>query len=194
MSSHSKPSYPVNLILKDRPCLLVGGGNIAVRKIQALVAAGAAVTVVAPEIRDEIRALPVRLFERRYQRGEVASYRLAVTCTDDPAVNAQVFADGEAAGVWVNSADDPTNCAFTLPAVAWQGDLSVAISTAGRSPAMATWLRRRFQQEFDATYIDLMDLLAEVRTEARSRFGTSEIIGWQEALDAGVYDLSLIHI
>lgn len=114
---------------------------------------------------------------------------LAITCTDDPAVNAQVHADGEAAGIWVNSADDPVHCAFTLPSVTRQGDLTVSVSTAGRSPALAMWLRQRFETEFDERYSRLLDLLAEVRAEARATFGTSEIRGWIEALDDGVFDL-----
>ncbi len=79
---------------------MVGGGEAAHRKVGGLLEAGAAVTVVAPLITDEIRALPVRIFERDYQRGEVASYRLAFTCTTDTEVNAQVHRDADAAGVW----------------------------------------------------------------------------------------------
>lgn len=183
------PSYPVNLLVQSRPCLVVGGGNVAIRKVQGLLLAGAAVTVVAPEIRDELRELNIRTFERPYQSEEAANYRLVITCTDNASVNAQVFRDAESAGVWVNSADDPVNCAFTLPAVAWQGDLSVAISTAGKSPALAMWLRRRFEQEFDHSYRELLDLLVDVRAEARSHFGTSEVAGWQEAMDSGLLEL-----
>jgi len=177
------PSYPVNLVVRDRSCLVVGGGMVARRKIAGLVDAGAVVTVVAPTVLPEIVAMGVRVHERPYQRGEVASYRLAITCTDSAEVNAQVYADAEAAGIWVNSADDPENCAFTLPAVARQGPLSIAISTTGKSPALATWLRRHFERELQTGYADLLDLLVHVRAEARRRFGTSEIPGWQEALD-----------
>ena len=180
----------MNLVVRDKPCLVVGGGKVAIRKVGGLLRSGAAVTVVAPWVHPEILKLEsVRVFERPYQRGEVASYRLAITCTDDAAVNAQVFRDAEAAGVWSNSADDPVNCAFTLPAVAWQGDLSVAVSTAGKSPALASWLRRRFEAEFDDRYAELLDLLVEVRAEARSHVGTSEIPGWNEAMDSGLFDV-----
>ena len=178
------PSYPVNLIVRDQPCLVVGGGNVAIRKIDGLRRSGALVTVVAPEIRPEILSLSgIVAKPRAYQRGDVAGKRLVITCTDNPEVNAQVFHDAEVAGVWANSADDPLNCAFTLPAVAWQGDLSIAISTAGKSPALASWLRRRFESELDQGYAQLLDLLADVRAEARHYFGTSEISGWISALD-----------
>lgn len=183
-------TYPVHLRLAGQRVLVVGGGNVAINKISGLRRADAAITVVAPHIRPEIRELEdVLCIERAYARGEVASYRMAITCTDDSAVNAQVFADGEAAGVWVNSADDPENCRFILPSVARQGDLAITVSTAGRSPALATWLRRRFEREFDESYDELLDVLAEVRAEARSTLGTSEVRGWTEALDDGVHYL-----
>lgn len=183
-------TYPVHLRLAGQRVLVVGGGNVAINKIAGLRRASAAVTVVAPEIREEIRTLDdVLCIDRPYARGEVASYRMAITCTDDREVNAQVFADGEAAGVWVNSADDPENCRFILPAVARQGDLAITISTAGRSPALATWMRRRFEKELDETYDDLVDVLATIRAEAREQLGTSEVRGWTEALDDGAYAL-----
>ena len=131
----------------------------------------------------------MRWFQRKYQRGEVASYRLGITATDDPAVNRQVAVDGDTAGVFVNSADDPDNCSFTLPAVARHGDLQVAISTNGRSPGLARWLRRRYERELSGGYDQLLDLLAETRVEARAAFGTSEVDGWDDALDADLLGL-----
>jgi precorrin-2 dehydrogenase/sirohydrochlorin ferrochelatase len=185
----SRP-YAVNLDLTGRPVLVVGGGPVAARKVRGLLSAGAAVTVVAPEAVIEIADDPdVRWFRRRYQRGEVASYRLGITATDDPDVNALVASDGDAAGIFVNSADDPANCSFTLPAVARQGDLQVAISTGGRSPGLARWLRRRYERELSAGYDQLLDLLAETRAEAREVLGTSEIDGWDDALDADLLGL-----
>lgn len=182
-------TYPVHLIVRDRPCLVVGGGNVAVRKIDGLLAAGAHVTVIAPRIHPVIAELPVDLVRRPYRAGEVAGHRLVIACTSDPAVNLQVHDDGEAAGVWVNSADDPDNCSWILPSVVRRGDLTITASTNGRSPAMASWLRHRFEAEIDERYTDLLDLLAEVRAETRAHFGTSEVAGWGTALDAGVFEL-----
>lgn len=183
-------AYAVNLDLTGRPVLVVGGGPVAARKIAGLLRAGAIVTAVAPEAVGEIADDPdVRWFARPYQRGEIASYRLGITATDDPEVNAQVAADADTAGVFVNSADDPENCSFTLPAVARHGDLQVAISTNGRSPGLARWLRRRYERELSGGYDQLLDLLAETRAEARAAFGTSEISGWDDALDADLLGL-----
>lgn len=183
-------SYAVNLDLTGRPVLVVGAGRVAARKVAGLLRAGASVTVVAPEAVPEIADDPdVRWFRRDYQRGEVASYRLAITATDDADVNAQVASDADTAGVFVNSADDPDNCSFTLPAIARRGDVQIAISTNGRSPALSRWLRTRYERELSAGYDQLLDVLAEVRAEVRAIRGTSEIPGWDDALDADLLGL-----
>ena len=200
---HERPhQYPINLELAGRRVLVVGGGNVGRHKIGAMLGAGAEVTVVATEINDEIKAratvlstsdLPgsLTLIERPYETGDIDGHWLVLTCTNDRAVNHLVFVDAEAAGVWSNSADDPDNCAWTLPSVVRQGDLQLTASTRGRSPAMSMWLRRRFEQEFDERYAAVLDVLAEVRAEARSTFGTSEIKGWIDGLESGAADLAL---
>ena len=159
------PQYPVNLVLRDRRCLVVGGGAVAVGKVRGLLAGGATdVHVVAPLIAPELLGLDgVTTEARPYRRGEVAGYRLVVTATDDPEVNAAVFRDGEAAGTWVNSADDPANCSFTLPAVVRKGPIMVTAATGGHSPALATWLRRHVEGQLDDAWVDLAVLLAERR-------------------------------
>ena len=189
MSSSPAP-YPVNLCLSGLRVLVVGGGPVAARKVEALLRAGAAVTVVAPAAVDAIAGRPEVAWRRRaYRPDESRSYRLVVTATNDPAVNAQVASDCEAANVFVNSADDPANCTFTLPSVARRGDLQVAVSTAGRSPALARWLRKRIEREIDSGYADLLELLAETRQEAKAAFKTSEVPGWEAALDSGLLEL-----
>ena len=189
MSSAPVP-YPVNLRLTGQPVLVVGGGPIAARKVEALLRAGACVTVMAPAAVDEIVEHPDVVWQQRtYRTPEAGSYRLVVTATNDPEVNAQVARDCEAANVFVNSADDPANCTFTLPSVARRDDVQVAVSTNGRSPALARWLRRRIELEIDSGYVILLGLLAEARAEAWAYFGSSEIAGWEAALDDGLLDL-----
>ena len=185
------PTYPVNLLLAGRSVLVVGGGRVAVHKVAGLRRAEAEITVVAPRIDPALADDPALTCHRRpYVEGEVAGYRLAIACTDDPAVNARVAADGEATGVWVNSADDPANCAFYLPAVARRPPLQIAVSTGGASPALASWLRRRLEAEIDdGRYVALADLLAETRAELRADTGTSEHGGWATALDDGLAEL-----
>jgi precorrin-2 dehydrogenase/sirohydrochlorin ferrochelatase len=182
-------SYPVNLELTGQRVLVVGGGQVAARKVAGLLRAGAVVTVVAPDAVTELADDPdVRWHQREYRRGEAASYRLVFTATDDAAVNAQVARDCRAANVFVNSADDPANCTFTLPAVVHRGHLQLAVSTNGRSPAFSAWVRARLESEYTDAHARLLDLLGEVRDEARRRLGTSELPGWAEVLDDDLVD------
>lgn len=188
-NSLSNP-YPVNLRLEGQPCLVVGAGNVAVGKIAGLLQASADVTVVAPEAHPSLANDPRFSWHRRpYRVGEVLGYRVVITCTDDPAVNAQVYDDGERLGVLVNSADDVANCRFTLPSTFNRGDVQVTVSTAGRSPALSAWLRRRVEAEIGPEYRDLLELLAGVRDEIRSSGGSSEVPGWKAALEDGLLDM-----
>ena len=185
------PQYPVNLVLRGRRCLVVGGGAVATGKVRGLLAGGAtSVHVVAPAIAPELLDLEgVTTEARPYRRGEVAGYRLVVTATDDPEVNAAVFADGEAAGTWVNSADDPANCSFTLPAVVRRGPIMVTAATGGHSPALATWLRRHVEGQLDDAWVDLAVLLAERRGELRAEGVPTEGLSWQDVLDSGMLEI-----
>lgn len=182
--------YPVNLRLAGRRCLVVGGGTVAAQKVRGLVESGAVVHVVAPTIDARIREIPgVTVDERPYRAGEVEAYRLAIAATDDPAVDQAVYADGERLGVWVNSADDPSSCAFTLPARLRRGRLLVTFSTGGASPAMASWLRRRFEEEMGPEYEVLLGMLTEAREQIRAEGHPTEGLDWQRALDSGMLDL-----
>jgi precorrin-2 dehydrogenase/sirohydrochlorin ferrochelatase len=183
------PQYPVNLIVEGRRCLVVGGGAVAAKKAAALVACGAEVHVVAEQVGPEVRALGVTWEERSYARGEVSDYRFVVAATDSPPTNAAVYDDGEAAGVWVNSADDPDHCSATLPAVVRRGPLMITVSTGGRSPAMASWLKERLATEIGPEYEVLVDLLAAEREAVRADGRSSEGLNWQKALDSDMLEL-----
>jgi precorrin-2 dehydrogenase/sirohydrochlorin ferrochelatase len=182
--------YPVNLVLDGRPCLVVGGGQIALRKVQGLVACGGRVTVVAPRIVDELRILDgVTCEERAWRPEDMDGMWLVIAATDDPAVNRAVYEAGERAGIWVNGADDPANCSFTLPSVVRRGDLQVTVSTGGRSPALSTWLRRRLEGEIGPEYAVLLDLLAGEREGLKAAGRSTEGLDWQSALDSDMLGL-----
>jgi precorrin-2 dehydrogenase / sirohydrochlorin ferrochelatase len=188
------PQYPVNLVLRGRSVLVVGGGPVATQKVEGLLDGGAdTVLVVAPEVTAALAALEadglVRVERRPYASPEAADHRLVVTATSDPAVNHQVFVDADAAGVWVNSADDPANCTFTLPARVRRGSILVTVATGGHSPALATWLRRRFEAEFGPEYDELLELLSSERESIKAQGRSTEGLKWQEALDLGLLDL-----
>jgi siroheme synthase-like protein len=185
--------YPVNLIVRGRRCVVVGAGRIAARKIDALLTAGADVHVVAPKIGDDVAAWRdagrVTVDEREFESGDLDGAWLATTATDEPEVNRAVFEAGEARRVWVNSADDPDNCSFTLMSVVRRGDVVMTIGTGGRSPALAAWLKERTQAALGPEYETLVTLLAEAREELRASGRSTEDADWNRALDSGMLDL-----
>jgi len=184
-----QPLYPVNLVLTGRPCLVVGGGRVALTKVRGLTDARARVTVVAPEVVPEVAALADVVELRPYRAGEAAGYRFVIAATGDPQVNQQVYDDGEAAGVWVNSADDPQRCSAILPARVRQGRLTLTVSTGGLSPAVAAWVRERLAREYGPEYDQLVGLLSEAREEVRAQGLGTEHLDWKQALDSGILEL-----
>jgi precorrin-2 dehydrogenase / sirohydrochlorin ferrochelatase len=182
--------YPVNLVLDGRRCLVVGGGKVALRKVEGLLACGGRVTVVALSVDPGLRALDgLTIEERPWRPEDLEGMWLVIAATDDPAVNRAVYDAGQRAGVWVNGADDPANCSFTLPSVVRRGDLQVTVSTGGRSPALATWLRRRLEGAIGPEYAVLLDLLATERDGLKAAGVSTEGLDWRSALDSDMLDL-----
>lgn len=178
------PLFPVGLVVAGRPCLVVGGGRVAARKVDGLLACGARVTVIAPEIDDAIAARPeVTILRRGYRRGDVRGFRLAIAATGNAEVSAAVFDDGEAAGVWVNAADDPPNCSFTLPAILRRGPVTVAVATGGHSPALAAWLRDRLAAELDEGVGDLALELSSRRDAMHAAGAATEGVDWNPVIE-----------
>jgi siroheme synthase-like protein len=178
--------YPVSLDLAQRPCLVVGAGPVAARKARGLLACGARVSVIAPDIGEEMRALSSSLADlapRPYRSGDVAGFRLVITATGDPAVDGAVAAEADAAGVWVNSADDPVHCSFILPAVHRDGAVTIAVSTGGLSPALASWLRNQLAASAGSGLDTLARLLSEARQRLRDGGRSSESVDWAALLD-----------
>jgi siroheme synthase-like protein len=185
--------YPANLLLGGRRCVVVGAGRIAARKIEALLDAGGAVHVVAPELGDEVRAWladgRLTADERGFEPTDLDGVWLATAATSEPAVNRAVFEAGEERRVWVNAADDPEHCSFTLMSVVRQGDLVVTVGTGGRSPALATYLKDHVATEMGPEWATLLDLLSEAREAARAGGTSTETLDWRRALDSGMLDL-----
>ncbi|MDP9020389.1 MAG: bifunctional precorrin-2 dehydrogenase/sirohydrochlorin ferrochelatase [Actinomycetota bacterium] len=182
--------YPVFLTVSGRRCLVVGGGAVALRRAEGLVAAGASVRVVAPRVLQLLRELhDVTVEERPYRRGEAAGHWLVVAATDDPAVNRAVADDGEAAGVWVNRVDDAAAGSFTVPAVARRGPVTVAVTTGGRSPSLAAWLGRHVEHELGPEHLTLLELVSERRQTKGVEGAGPDAGSWQELLDSGMLEL-----
>jgi siroheme synthase-like protein len=180
MSAH----FPVNLVLRGRACLVVGAGRIALRKTEQLLVAGADVTVVAPQVVDDFDDLPVRVVRREFAHEDLDGQRLVITATGRRDVDQAIYDECERRGIWINSADDPQRCSFTLPATIRRGDLLVTFSTAGSSPALSSWLRRRFEgligQNFEAVVADL----AAERERVHARGESTEDLDWQPFIEA----------
>ena len=185
--------YPANFIVAGRRCVVVGAGRIAQRKIEGLLAAGADIEVVAPEAVDGVQAMvaagTVRWSARTFAPSDLDDAWLAVAATSTPEVNHAVFEAGEARRVWVNAADDPANCSFSLMSVVRRGDIVVTIGTNGRSPALATFLRDHVATEMGPEYETLLEVLSEAREAIRTDGRSSEDADWRRAFDSGILDL-----
>ena len=182
----SPTCYPIALVLEGKTCLVVGGGEIADGKLDALLLAGAMVTVVSPEVRPRIAALAaagqITLHQRPYQTSDLDGVYVAIAATDERPINARVVTEARAAGILTQAVDDIPYCDFFAVAVVRRGDLQLGISTNGRSPAFARWMRERLDTELPAAYGDLLAVLGDVRETIKSRGPIPGYEHWQAAI------------
>ena len=185
--------YPIYLNMHGRRCLVIGGGVVAERKIAGLLEVGAKPTVISPAITDVIarwaKDHSIELIARRYQSSDLTEHEIAFVATDDGEVNAQVHSDGRRLGVWVNAADDPAHCDFILPSVLRRGDLTVAVSSGGTSPALSRTIREELELYFTEEYELLVRLAAEARAELQARGLSMPFETWRRALSGDVRQL-----
>jgi precorrin-2 dehydrogenase/sirohydrochlorin ferrochelatase len=167
------PLFPIFLKLTGRPCIVIGAGNLAESKIDSLLTAEARVTVIAPTASPRIVAMfesgEIVLHQREYAPGDLAGNFLVVAATNNPAVNRAVFAEAEAAGILINAVDDPPFCDFYFPSVVRRGDLQIAISTAGASPALAQRLRKQIDELLPLDTGEWLAELGNLRREVLQR-------------------------
>jgi precorrin-2 dehydrogenase/sirohydrochlorin ferrochelatase len=167
--------YPINLSLSGHEVLVVGGGEVACRKAESLVACGAHVKVVSPEFCPELTHLEgVRLIQRRFEEHDVAGMTLVFAATSDPEVNRLVARTARRRRVWVNVVDTPAECDFIVPASVTRGDLLISISTGSASPALASRLRQQLEELFPQLYADYVALLGDLRSEVLRRVASPE--------------------
>jgi precorrin-2 dehydrogenase / sirohydrochlorin ferrochelatase len=181
--------FPIYLEMTGRRCLVVGGGTVAERKIASLLEVAAEVTVISPDVTETIAGWAknnsIQLKARRYRPGDLADFELVFVATDDGELNAQVYEEGKSRAVWVNAADDPAHCDFILPSVLRRGELTVAVSSGGNSPALARTIREELELHFTAEYAMLTELAGNVRDELRRRSITVPFEIWRKALSGG---------
>lgn len=175
--------FPVNLNLAGRAVLVVGGGRIALRKTSQLLVAGASVTVVAPEILEDFDTLGLDLVRRPFRDSDLDGKRLVVTATGVRSVDQAVFEGAEQRGIWVNSADDPERCTFTLPAVVRRGSLLITTSTAGASPALSSYLRNQLDRCIGAGWAGVAEDLSSRRELVHQQGISTESIDWAPIIE-----------
>jgi siroheme synthase-like protein len=175
------------LNIEGKKCVVVGGGEVAERKVNALLECGASTTVISPHISEGLRQLTekavIQVFLRDYQYGDLEGARIAIAATDDPVVNANVAQEGQERGVLTNVVDYPQYSEFFVPSLLRQGDVSIAISTGGKSPALSRKIRTKLEQSFTPEYASLALLLSDVRHNLRKRGAQIGSDTWQECLD-----------
>ncbi len=159
--------YPVNLDINGRRCLIIGGGEVAARKIGPLVSCGAKVTVVSPKVVPVIEKLAdggkIIWHDRAYRKGEIDDAFLVFAATDNREVQRAVLAEAAEKGILINSADDPAASSFHVPARVRRGNFLLTVSTGGGSPALAAKLRKELEAEYGKEYQQLVELLAHIR-------------------------------
>jgi siroheme synthase-like protein len=170
---------PISVSVKNKKCLVVGGGTVALRKLETLVDYDTAITVVAPEVHPQIEVLAkektITLEKREYRSPEAAAYGLVISATDDSAVNQKVFEDGQSSGALVNVVDDPAHCDFIFPAVLRRDCLTAAISTDGKAPFMSGHLRGILEELFPRHWDRLVRLAVTYRTMVREKWGDDSV-------------------
>ena len=158
---------PIFLDVSGKPCLVVGGGEVAERKVRALLAAGAEVTIVSPGLGEALEAIArrgeVHHLARRWRRGEMAGFALVYAATGDASLHREIAAEAGELGIPINVADTPELCSFIAPAVIRRGDLQIAISTSGASPALAARIRRELEPRLGLEYVRLLEVMRAAR-------------------------------
>ena len=179
--------YPVSLNIRGRKCVVVGGGQVALRKVRVLLKHGADVSVISPDLCPELVSLAerreIRVLTREYRAGDLKGAFIAIVATNNSEVNQQVVSEARRQAVLVNVVDDAENSEFIVPSLLRRGEVTIAISTSGKSPALARKIRTRLEKEFGDEYAQLARLIGKVRAEAAGLNIKVDGDGWQEAID-----------
>ena len=188
--------YPITLVdLANMACVVVGGGEVAARKVAALREAGARPVVISPALCEPLRRLvdegEIDAVERPYRPGDLTGIRLVIAATDDPETNEAVWREAQRTGCLVNVVDDPPRCNFYVPATVRRGPLALTISTNGNSPLLAGRIRRMLEEQFDAAYEPYLELLGELRPRVVARVPkpARRRALWESLLDSEILEL-----
>ena len=179
--------YPVSLNIQGKRCVVIGGGKVALRKVKMLLDCGANVSVISPKPHPDMAKLSkeraIHLIQRDYEARDLKEAVIAIACTDVKEVNRKVADEAKKAGILVNVADDPEPSDFIIPAFFRRGNLTLAVSTSGVSPALARKIRTKLEKSFGEEYASLLSLIGEVRSTLKEKGYIVDAEAWQEALD-----------
>jgi precorrin-2 dehydrogenase/sirohydrochlorin ferrochelatase len=179
--------YPIFLNLEGKKCVVVGGGEVALRKVRALLDSGAKVVVVSPTLNSDLAQLAevetISLISREYEPKDLKDAVIVVAATDIAEVNQNIAKKARKHGILVNVVDRPEESDFIMPSLVRRGDLILAVSTSGASPALAKKIRMRLEQTFGEEYSPLLSLIKEVRQELKEQQLRVNTEDWQNALD-----------
>ena len=179
--------YPIFFNLRSKTGVVVGGGKVAFRKVKTLLDCGVDLTVISPKPCPEIVKLSkdrlIRLIRRDYEAGDLKDAMIAIVCTDVKKVNRKVAGDARKAGVLVNVADDLEPSDFIIPSFFRRGNLTIAVSTSGVSPALARKIRSKLEKSFGEEYGSLLSIIGEVRSAIKEKGIIVDVEAWQDALD-----------
>jgi precorrin-2 dehydrogenase len=186
--------YPIYVQLREQPCIVIGGGKIAEGKVEGLLDAKARVTVIAPELTPKLHMLTeekqIAHFPRTYQPGDLTGAFMVICATDQADINHEVWQEASANHQLVNVVDDTPRCNFIAPSILRKGDLTIAISTSGKAPALAVRLKERFQRDIGPEYARFLDLAGELREPLAQHipdFETRKAL-WYELVDSEILE------
>jgi siroheme synthase-like protein len=184
----ASPYYPISLNIQGRKCLVVGGGQVALRKVKTLLEHNANVEVVSPILCSELNQLAtdgaIRTIQRGYKPEDLQHAFISIAATDNVKTNERVASEARRRGILVNVVDDPKNSDFIVPSCLKRGNVIVAVSTSGRSPALARKIRSELEKNFKAEYEHLALIADEVRSELKQQGITASSDAWQEILNS----------
>ena len=179
--------YPIFLNVYKKRCVVVGGGEVALRKVKALLEQGATVQVITPAFCSELSCLAeskaINVLRRSYEPGDLKGAYIAIAATTETETNKRVAMEAKRRGILVNVVDDLEQSDFIVPSCLRRGDLTIAVSTAGKSPALARKIRTRLEKDLGEEYASLVALIDEVRSKLKQRGVTVNKGVWQNALD-----------
>jgi len=184
--------YPIAVDIAGKKCVVAGGGEVALRKVRSLLEAGARVTVIAPDVDPRLADIEgVDVVAREYRQGDAAGCALLFAATDDRSVNASAADDANRAGALVNVVDDPDLCSFIAPAVVRRGDLLIAVTTSGKSPALSRRIRMEIEERYGPEYAAFVDLLGGLRDAVKAAHQSQEDreMVFNRLLDSGILEL-----